>query len=762
MRKFALLLPILLLFVLIVSAHRAHATVYGQVQGVVHDPQHRPISGAKVVLASVNSSSVQTLETDRDGVFRFQIVSFGDYNLTVSQPGFASVTQLVMLASGTSPILHIELSIATVQQSVSAEAEANVTNVDTATPTTTVNHIDITQTPGASRSYGMEMITDYVPGAYMTHDMLHIRGGHQVSWLIDGVEIPNTNIASNIGPQIDPKDINYLEIQRGSYTADVGDRTNGVFNVAPRNGFDRDREGELIVSLGNYWQTNDQLSFGDHTQKFGYYASLNGNRTDYGLSPPISEVYHDAANGYGGFTSLIYNRSPQNQLRVIGQLRADYFQIPYDPDPNSYQNQFYPSQGLRDGQHETDGMTAVTWAHTFNSATMLEVSPFYHYNSANYSANPNDYPVATTADRTTNYGGLQAGINTNIARNTIQAGIYSWGQHDSYLFGSIFNDGSFQNFSTIDAASGGLIEEYISDNYKVTPWLTLIAGLRQSNFVSDITEHQIDPRIGIAFEVPKLHWVFRGFWGKYYQPPPLLTASGPVVDYANANNTSFVPLYGERDEEYQFGVQIPYKGWLLDADHFQNRVNNFLDHANIGNSSIYYPVTVDGALIQAWELTLRSPRIWRFGQAHLAYSNQIAKQRGNITGGLICIPVGSTACDSGFDYTPVDHDQRDTLNVGFNATLPSHIYASTNVYYGSGFTNGQQDPPSPYSGAYLPAHTTFDLSAAKDFGERISVSATCLNVTNHRVLLDNSLTFGGFHYSDPRQIYGEVRYRFKY
>ena len=53
----------------------------------------------------------------------------------------------------------------------------------------------------------MEMITDYVPGAYMTHDMLHMRGGHQTSWLIDGVAIPNTKIASNVGPQIDPKDI---------------------------------------------------------------------------------------------------------------------------------------------------------------------------------------------------------------------------------------------------------------------------------------------------------------------------------------------------------------------------------------------------------------------------------------------------------------------------------------------------------------------------------------------------------------------------
>ena len=46
--------------------------------------------------------------------------------------------------------------------------------------------------------------------------------------------------------------------------------------------------------------------------------------------------------------------------------------------------------------------------------------------------------------------------------------------------------------------------------------------------------------------------------------------------------------------------------------------------------------------------------------------------------------------------------------------------------------------------------------------ERVTLSATAINVTNTRVLLDNSLSFGGFHYNDPRQIYGEVRYRFHF
>jgi hypothetical protein len=618
----------------------------------------------------------------------------------------------------------------------------------------------------------MAMITDYVPGAYMTHDMLHMRGGHQVSWLLDGVEIPNTNIAGNLAAQIDPKDIDYLEVQRGSYTSDVGDRTYGVFNVVPRTGFERDRQAELVLSAGNFLQTNDQLSFGDHTQKFAYYASLNGNRSDYGLAPPIGKVLHDATNGYGGFASFIYNRTPQDQLRLVTQLRQDFFQIPYDPSTTDFEaqqlNPPYGSSRLRDAQHETDGVAAFSWLHTFSDTLVLQASPFYHYNQADYNSPPSDVPVATTLDRTSNYGGGQIALTVQpshgpLARNSLQGGTYFFDQYDSYFFGAIFNDqsGTLPIYEP-DSTDGSVVEEYISDTYRPTTWLTLTAGLRQSRFKSAFVEDSTDPRVGAALRIPHLNWVFRGFYGRFYQPPPLITASGPVLAFANSNNTTIIPLHGERDEEHQFGVQIPFRGWLLDADTFKNRVNNFLDHSNIGDSSIYFPVTVDGALIRAWELTLRSPRIWHFGQAHLAYSNQIAEQRGNITGGLVCTPIGDPACDAGFTYTPVDHDQRNTLNLGFNAALPHSVTASTNVYYGSGFTNGSPNSSTPYPNAYLPQHTTFDLAVGKTITEAITASITAINVSNRRVLLDNSLTFGGFHFNDPRQFYAEVRYRFKF
>jgi len=202
-----------------------HATIFGKIQGIVHDPQHRPVAGAAVKLQAITSDWSQSAQTDDNGNFAFTSVPVGDYNIIVAQSKFETAEQSVTVIAGSSPILHFQLTIAPLNQTEVVVGQAELANMDSVTPTTLVDREDIAQTPGADRTNSMAMITAYTPGAYVTHDMLHMRGGHQVDWLIDGVPIPNTNIATNLGPQIDPKDIDYLEVQRGSYDAEYGDRT---------------------------------------------------------------------------------------------------------------------------------------------------------------------------------------------------------------------------------------------------------------------------------------------------------------------------------------------------------------------------------------------------------------------------------------------------------------------------------------------------------------------------------------------------------
>ena len=761
---------IIIIPALLLTSIAAFANVYGAIRGVVHDPQHRPVQDAMVMLKAKSSDWAKTATTNANGEFQINAVPLGDYTVTVVSKGFAQTAQDVTVISGTVPVAHFQLQVASAHEEVTVSAAQAIVPTDSATPITLVDSLDIARTPGADRTNSMAMITDYTPGAYVTHDMLHMRGGHQTTWLLDGIPVINTAIAQNVAPQFDPKDLEYVEVNRGSYGAEFGDRTYGVFNVVPRTGFERNNQAELVLSAGNFYQTNDALSFGSHTERFAYYASINGNRSDLGLQPPVSQVVHDAVNGVGGFGSFVFNADPSNQLRLVTSLRRDYFQIPYDPSSDDIENkpasgQYTPSIGLRDGEHEADAGVLFTWLHTFNSHFLTTVSPFYHYNSGDYDSNPNDIPIATTEDRSSTYVGGQASLAVNYKKNDLQIGFLSFYQSDNQLFGAIFNGGSGNPaIHDTEHSTANLEAFYIDDKFKPFSWLTLSTGMRPTRFsegnfaitaiAPPVDETAIQPRFGATVTVPKLGWTFRAFYGHYYQAPPIETVSGPaLINYTGQQGLGFGTLPGERDEEHQFGVTVPYRGWVLDTDNFQTNVVNFLDHNNIGASSIFFPIAVSHALIRGWELTLRSPRFAHRGQVHLAYSNQIAEGAGTIIGGLIEAGLPPT-------LTPLDHDQRNTLNVGGDLTLPWHSFVSTNVYYGSGFSNAF--PGAPYPGIYLPQHTTFDVSLGKDFGERFTASLTALNVANHRVEYDNSLTFGGYHWNNPRELYVEVRYRFHY
>jgi hypothetical protein len=768
MRRISIILAAALLLAACVPAC---ATIFATVRGVVHDPEHRPVAGAIVTLKAAESDFTLTTKTNSEGEFDLPQAPIGVYQLTIAATGFASAEQSLNIASGTNPIVHIPLTVESATQTVVVRgSQISVDASDSVTSTTLITREDIDQTPGATRTIGMEMITDYVPGAYMTHDMLHMRGGHQTSWLIDGIAIPNTKIASNVGPQIDPKDIDSLETQRGSYDSGVGDRTYGVFNVLPRNGFERNRDGEILFSAGNLHTGETQFSLGDHSAATAWYASLAGSRSSYGLATPVAAIYHDATNSESGFVSLIRNQTPRDQLRLNTQYREDYFQIPYDPNSNDWEqaSQYYESYGLRDGQTERDAFVIANWVHTISPKALFSVAPFYHFNQADYDSPANDNPVATTWHQGSNYIGGQADLHADAGPNNFSGGLYTFYQSENDLFGVLVNDGSSTSQPNTTANAGAaLFEGYISDHLRLGQYFTLLGGMRFSSFHAGLNESANYPRIGATVEIPKLRWVLRGFYGHFFQPAPLETVSSSVLNYASSlpsGQNTFTPIPSERDEEHQFGIQIPYKGWFLDVATVKNRVNNFLDHSNLGESNMYFPIAVNGALVRAWELTLRSPQLAHIGQFHVTYSNQIAQQRGAIIGGFTCTDPKDPVCaNGGFNYIALDHDQRNTLNTGFTANLPIHTWFSTNVYYGSGFSNGLAGAnEGPYNGPYLPVHTTFDASTGHSFGEHWKLAVNVVNVTNHRVLLDNSITIGGFHYNDPRLFSAELRYRFHF
>lgn len=737
--RFALLGTFLLLGI------NAAASIFGSVAGLIHDPQHRPVKGAQVTIHAVSSAWRQVVTSDDSGEFHFAAVPVGEYMVMVEGAGFASQQQNVAIASDREIKLHYALAVANAKEMVTVTDIAPSINPESSTTQTVVSREQITQTPGADQTNSLAMITNYTPGAYMVHDQLHIRGGHQVAWLIDGVPVPNTNIASNVGPQFDPKDIDYLEVQRGGYAADYGDRTYGAFNVVTRSGFERDRQGELVLGYGSYNNTNDQISLGDHTDRFAYYGSLSGYRTDLGLETPGPQIVHDQAAGLSGFGSIIFNKTPADQFRLVTSLRGDHYQVPVDPALQA------PDNFSNDIENERDSFTNVSWLHTFAHSGLLTVSPFYHFNRAHSLGGAHDTPVIAQDDRGSNYMGGVVSLAINRGKHNARAGMQVWGARDNQLFGIITSDGSNPPLSQREMIWGDIETIFLEDQYKIASWLTFNGGVRLTHFGSTLSENAADPRLGAAIRIPRLNWVLRGFYGRYYQAPPLLTVNGPLLDQAAQQGFGFLPLRGERDEQREVGLTIPFARWTFDVTNFRTAAKNFFDHDVLGNSNIFFPLTIDRARIHGWEATANSPRLAGLVQFHAAYSHQYAEGAGEVTGGL----TDFSPPDQG--YFLLDHDQRDTLSTGFNLSLPRRAWADFNANYGSGFVAG-----NGVAGAHLPAHATYDLSLGKAFAENWDVRITGLNLSNHRYMLDNSNTFGGTHFVNPLEVSAQVKYRFHF
>jgi hypothetical protein len=715
---------------------RGFAADTGAMRGIVHDPQHRPLPGAQVLLHNSGSTFSTTVVSDANGEFQVNNMPEGSYVVTVSAAGFQTLDGQVTVTTGKSPVLHLQLELATMTSSVEVSGATSKLNSQASTVQTMVSPQEIAQTAGADQTNSLAMITNFTPGAVMVHDMLHMRGGHQVNWFFDGIPVVNTNIAANVAPLINPKNVEELEIERGGFSSEYGDRTYGFFNVVTPSGFERHNEINLIATAGNFYSTDDQINIGSHTQRFAYYASIDGSRSELGLAPPVSQVIHDESSGIGGFLSLLYNPDAHDQLRWIASVRQDHYQI-----PNADQ-----VTATRDLDLEQDYLAGFHWTHSFEDGVTFTLAPYYHFNSAHFAGGPNDTPFVLNDNARANYFGGRTVVQAQKKKHNARAGIEAWGQHDNTFFGLAANPGGAV-LNQVEKRWANSTAVFFEDQYKATSWLTFDLGLRMTHYAGLVNENAADPRLGAAIRIPRLNWTLHGYYAYYYQPPPLDSLAGPALDFAVSQGFGFIPLHGERDIQHDIGLSVPIRGWSLDVDNFHTSARNFLDHDVIGDSGIFIPLTDLGAIISGTEVTLRSPRLFHIAQWRVAYSNQIGQGIGPITGGLLeDAPAGNFL---------LDHDQRNSATSVLSLTLPGRVWATPAYQFGSGFLNG--DGPS-----HLPPHSTFDLSLGKNFGENITVSANAVNIANTRYLLDTSNTFGGTHYINPRQIYVEMRYRFHF
>src|SRR5882757_7048321 len=93
--KKRLALSLLFLFALTAIPVRlfAQATASGSVTGTVTDPSQAVVSGASITIVSLSTDAKRTTTTNTSGGYRFDLLSAGNYKLTVSGTSFSTVTE---------------------------------------------------------------------------------------------------------------------------------------------------------------------------------------------------------------------------------------------------------------------------------------------------------------------------------------------------------------------------------------------------------------------------------------------------------------------------------------------------------------------------------------------------------------------------------------------------------------------------------------------------------------------------------------------
>src|SRR5581483_1583142 len=252
------------------------------------------------------------------------------------------------------------------------------------------------------------------------------------------------------------------------------DRTYGVFNVVTRSGFERNRQGELVTSYGSFNNTNDQISLGNHSERFAYYGSFSGYRTDLGLETPSTKVLHDQSAGLSGYGSLIFNKSASDQLRLVTSLRGDHYQVPNDPD--------LQASGVRDVENERDAFVNFSWLHTYSNGVLVTVSPFYHFNRAHYigdfRGDPSADVVVPGDDRGSNYVGGVVTVAVNRGRHNARAGMQVFADRENQFFSLRSVNGSTAPLADRVQEWGNVEALFLEDQFKATSWLTLNGGVR--------------------------------------------------------------------------------------------------------------------------------------------------------------------------------------------------------------------------------------------------------------------------------------------
>ena len=156
-----------------------------------------------------------------------------------------------------------------------------------------------------------------------------------------------------------------------------------------------------------------------------WFAQGSGNRTDFGLTPPVPDAVHNRHAGGGAAGKVWLLPRSTDVLTFTGSYRSDDYQIPRDPSEEVL---------FENLQVERDAFVNGLWTHSTSGPGVWSVAPYYHLNRV--ALNPEGLVDlgASIDDRRIHYVGAKVDWSWSAASHQVRIGTNAYGSflHDVF------------------------------------------------------------------------------------------------------------------------------------------------------------------------------------------------------------------------------------------------------------------------------------------------------------------------------------------
>ncbi|MDR3189141.1 MAG: SusC/RagA family TonB-linked outer membrane protein [Prevotellaceae bacterium] len=705
-----LLLPWLLCALLPLSLGAQNLNV----SGTVRDDKNEPVAGASVVVkgstvgVTTDAGGGYTISAPADATLVFSFLGLGTFEEAVNGRGRVDVT-LAGDAVGLSEVVVTAMGLTREKKSLGyAVQELKADELDKAANTNLVTALQ-------GKVSGVDIVSSSgMPGA---SSKITIRGARSLSpngdntplYVVDGLPIASTSDIStsnsvtgadyaNRSFDIDPNDIESINILKGqAASALYGMRaSNGVVVITTKSGRGT-AKGKVAVNVSSN-VSFDVVSTLPEFQTTYAQGSIGGNGPVYSPSastswgPKIADLPNSST--YGGNTDNSYTKKDG--------LKQGYYYVPQraaaglDPwaQPQAYDNakEFYEtgltwnnsvnvSKGIDGGywslslgSANTTGIIPSTGSDRYNTKLASELQLSKHW-SAGFSGN---FVNSTIAKQSSANNGLTATIYAAPPS-------YDFKGIPSHIEGDPYTQNTYRGTPGFDGAYWAV------ENNSFTEETQRFFG---NAFISYALDFANNSKLNVKYQlgVDAYATNYEDLWGYGHS-----NGKGEVYDYSVTNkelNSLLTATYQWKISD-DLTLDLLYGNEIIEAKRIYVEADgysfNFSGWNHINNASIY----------QASELTTRGRTFGNFGNAALAWKNQLylnATVRNDLVSSM---PAGSRlftypSVSLGWVFTEVDALQSNILTFGKLRVSYAEVgqagsYTSTyyrTPAYGGGFSSG--------------------------------------------------------------------------